>query len=144
MSLLPLMYSKVQVLSIAVGLVREALSIIQDLTQRRTCSDDHYQAPVTYQGTPGRPSFFIPREQLAYLLENRFTCPQIADVLGVSLRTVRRRMAEYGLTERTYYTNISDEQLDEIVGEIQHAFPTCGNTQMQGHLISRGIRVQQH
>ena len=99
--------------SIAVGLVREALSIIQDLTQRRTCSDDHYQALVTYQGTPGRPSFFIPREQLAYLLENRFTCPQIADVLGVSLRTVRRRMAEYGLTSRMYYTNISDEQLLE-------------------------------
>ena len=37
-----------------------------------------------------------------------------------------------------------DEQLDEIVREIQHAFPTCGNTQMQGHLIFCRIRIQQH
>ena len=132
--------------STAVDLVREALSIIQDLSERhgQGCSDDRYQAPVMFKRAPGRPSFYIPREQLAYLLENRFTCPQIAEVLGVSLRTVRRRMTEYGLTSRMYYTNISDVQLDEIVREIQHAFPTCGNTQMQGHLISRGIRVQQH
>lgn len=132
--------------STAVGLVREALSIIRDFTERhgRVCSADRYQAPIALEGTPGRPSFYIPREQLVYLLENRFSCPQIAEILGVSLRTVRRRMTEYGLTSRMFYTNISDQQLDEIVREIQHAFPTCGNTQMQGHLISRGIRVQQH
>ena len=134
------------VVSTAVDLVREALSIIQGLTERRerACSNDRYQAPVTFGGTPGRPSFYIPCEQLVHLLESRFTCPQIAEVLGVSLRTVRWRMTEYGLTSRMYYTNISDTQLDEVVGEIQHAFPTCGNTQMQGHLISRCIRVQQH
>ena len=42
------------------------------------------------------------------------------------------------------YTTISDQQLDEIVREIQLAFPTCGNTTMQGHLVSRGICIQQH
>lgn len=49
---------------------------------------------------------------------------QIAEMLGVSLRTVRRRMSAYNLSTRMYFTVISDEQLDEIVREIQHSFPT--------------------
>ena len=122
---------------VAIGRVREALSILQSVAEQHQQGDSDYRAPLTIDG---RPAFYIPCHQLAYLLENRFTCSQIANILGISLRTVRRRMTEFSLATRMYYT---DEQLDEIVCEIQHAFPTCGNSQMQGHLISRGIRVQQ-
>ena len=78
------------------------------------------------------------------MLEAQFSVPRIAIILGVSIRTVRRRMSDYNLTVRMFYANISDEELDRIVAEIQQQFPTCGNRQMQGHLLSRGIRVQQH
>lgn len=133
------------VTSVVIDTVREVLSIIRNLAHLHEArrSDSQYQAPVTIDGTPGRPAFYIPRQQLAYLLENRFNCVQIADILGVSLRTVRRRMAEYNLTTHMFFTVISDQQLDEIVRKIRHTFPTCGNIQMQGHLGSRGIRVQQ-
>ena len=133
------------VVSRATDLVREALSIIRNFAENmeNRHSGDRYQAPFSLEGTPGRPAYDIPRDQLAYLLENRFTCVQIAEMLGVSLRTVRRRMSAYNLSTRMYFTVISDEQLDEIVREIQHSFPTCGNVQMQGHLVSRGIRIQQ-
>ena len=67
----------------------------------------------------------------------------MADMLGVSVRTVRRRMCEYGLSIRAQYTTISNEELDGIVRVIQQQFPMCGNRQMQGHLLSRGIRIQQ-
>ncbi len=126
--------------------VREALALLrttldnEDGDLRRT----GYQAPVLHEGVSGRPRFNIPRNQLSCLLEKRFTVPQIAGILGVSIRTVRRRMTEYDLSVRAYYSELNDDQLDRIVEEIQVQFPTCGNRQMQGHLLARGIRVQQH
>ena len=64
-------------------------------------------------------------------------------MLGVSLRTVRRRLSKYGISISAQYSTVSDNQLDDIVAEIQQQFPLCGNRQMLGHLLARGLRVQQ-
>ena len=52
-------------------------------------------------------------------------------------------MSEYDLIGHAMYSQLTDQQLDEVVRDIQSHFPTCSNRQMQGHLLSRGIRVQQ-
>ena len=39
-------------------------------------------------------------------------------------------MSEYVLSVRDFYSALTDDQLDTIVGEIQAQFPTCGNRQM--------------
>ena len=52
-------------------------------------------------------------------------------------------MTEYDLSVHALYTQLTDQQLDGIVSDIQTQFPTCGNRQMQGHLLARGLRVQQ-
>lgn len=52
-------------------------------------------------------------------------------------------MNEYDLSIRAQYSALSDSELDAVVVEIQSQFPMCGNRQMQGHLLSRGHRVQQ-
>ena len=97
-----------------------------------------------HTGLVGRPCIVISLEQLSYLIENRFSVPQIADMLGVSISTVRRRMTEFGLSITAQYSMLSDQEIDEIVQRIQQQFPMCGNKQMQGHLLSMGYRVQQH
>ena len=51
----------------------------------------------------GRPRFDIQYEQLAYLLDNRFTVRQIADMLSISERTVYRRMSDFSLSVRAHY-----------------------------------------
>ena len=125
--------------------VREALALVRDALDSDNCDrQTGYQASTLHNGSSGRPRFNIPRNQLACLLEKRFTIPQIGEILGVSVRTVRRRMTEYNLSVSAFYSELTDDQLDVIVGEIQAQFPTCGNRQMQGHLLARGIRVQQH
>jgi hypothetical protein len=53
-------------------------------------------------------------------------------------------MSEYNLFVRDCYSTISDSDLDAIVKDIQHVFPTCGNRQMLSYLQSRGIIVQQN
>ena len=50
----------------------------------------------------------------------------------------------YDLSVRNLYSTISDEDLDASVKHIQDQFGFCGNRQMKGHLLSEGIRVQQH
>ena len=76
-------------------------------------------------------------------MENGFTGPQMASIIEVSLSTVRRRMAEYGLTVSSEYAYLSDDVLDQLVMQMKHEFPTCGNKQVNGHLLSHGYRVQQ-
>ena len=41
------------------------------------------------------------------------------------------------------YPAISDDMLDQLVLHIKQNFPTCGNKQISGHLVSRGYTVQQ-
>lgn len=52
-------------------------------------------------------------------------------------------MSEFGLSIQAQYSDITDQELDRIVYEIQRQFPMCGNRQMLGHLLSRGYRIQQ-
>ena len=124
--------------SVPLECVRGALALIRDALE----SDgpypgpSGYRAPTVHKGMSGRPRFDIPRNMLACLLEIRFTVPQIANILGVSVRTLRRRMSDYVLSVRDFYSALTDDQLDI---QIQAQFPTCGNRQMQGHLLARGI-----
>ena len=85
----------------------------------------------------------ISPNQLSFLIENGFSVPQMADMIGVSVRTVQRRMSEFGLSIRAQYSAITNTELDRLVSEFQIQFPLCGNRQMQGHLLARGYRVQQ-
>ena len=78
-------------------------------------------------GRIGRPKFSISCEQLSMLLEHRFSVPQIANMLGVSVSTVRRRMTDYNLSVLATYATITSGELDSLVGEIQTQFPMCGN-----------------
>ena len=64
-------------------------------------------------------------------------------MFGVSVSTIRRQMTEYGLSIAATYSSIDDKDIDVIVKDIQ-MFPMCGNRQMLGQLLSRGVRVQQH
>ena len=63
---------------------------------------------VVRSGTPGRPAFHISKEQLAMLSKARFSVPCIVELLNVSARTIERRMQEYGLSVRAFYTEIQD------------------------------------
>ena len=91
----------------------------------------------------GRPKFNITREQIQHLLELHFSCPKIACLFGVSLRTIIRRMAEYELSVSNFYANISDEELERQVNIIRVIYPNCGYRMMDGHLRQRGIRITQ-
>lgn len=104
-------------------------------------SSTGYQAPLLNDGNSGRPKFNIPPNQLEYFLSNGFTGPAIADMLGVSLRTVRRRIAEHGLFKDVFRSTITEAELDDVVNNIMEQFPNIGYSRLEGELRRRKILI---
>lgn len=67
------------------------------------------------------------------------TC--ISKILGVSSRTLFRRMQEFGLSA-TRYSDMDDEELDNVVRTIKNEMPTAGYRMVKGRFRSMGIHVQ--
>lgn len=126
----------------ALQLIREALALLES-TVESTGQSSLYRSPLVHDGAIGRPRYDIRPEQLEFLLTKKFTVTTVAALLNVSVRTVRRRMEQYGLYVHNLYSTLSDDQLDSVVTRIQSRFGVCGNRQMMGHLLASGIRVQQ-
>ena len=68
----------------------------------------------------------------------------VASILCVSLRTVERRLQEFGLSCREVYSTMSDEDLDAVINSILNDFPETGYKRMTGFLRARGIVLQQN
>ena len=72
------------------------------------CQDSNgstlYQAGKIFTGMHGRPKFNIQREHLEFLVEQGFNNPIIAGILGVRLRTIKRRQQEYGIYNKGLHT----------------------------------------
>ena len=70
------------------------------LETERSNQHGGYQAlkQETERGRRGRPPFDISKEQLSYFIDNGFKIKDISSMLGVSVRTVERRISSFGLS----------------------------------------------
>ena len=75
-----------------------------------------YETLATHTGRVGRPKSQISSEQLEFFWQNGFSTTSIAFMLGVSLQTIRRMFSEFVLLVRSFYTPVTDDQLDETIG----------------------------
>ncbi|XP_067054671.1 uncharacterized protein [Acropora muricata] len=125
-----------------VSLVRDAKDQLDVLVHQDTASYSYRVEQVPHGGR-GRPKFVVSREQLQYLLERGFSVPDVAQLLGLSLRTAERRLQEFGISSGQFFTTIDNETLDRTVQTILRRFPSYGYRRMTGSLLSRGIKVQQ-
>ena len=48
------------------------------------------------------------------------------------------------LSISSQYAEVTDKYPEVVMSSIQKEYPWCGNRQMCGHLLARGLRVQQH
>jgi hypothetical protein len=97
----------------ALPLITEAYSHLRELVQSVELLPPQRVQPVQLlDGLVGRPRFQISYHQLHTLITMHLSVPQIADIIGVSVSTVRRRMSEYNLSIRSTYSTISDVELD--------------------------------
>lgn len=92
----------------------------------------------------GRPRLLIPKEQLEGLRGLGFSWSAISNMLCVSERTVRRRRADYGMVLGSLgnFSQILDDQLDEMVRSILEVSPNSGERMVVGGIRARGFIVQ--
>ena len=95
----------------------------------------------------GRPEVSIGKDQLQYLIQQRFRIKDIIDMFKYSRRTIEQKMNKYSI-ELCNYTPLSDSELDTIVQEITSLFLKCGEkTEWQtkelwnGDLMGEGERI---
>ncbi|KAL4007073.1 adhesion G-protein coupled receptor G5 [Sarotherodon galilaeus] len=120
-------------------LLRDLTELIQEVelsTQHGQQGCFGYQAPVVFNRGRGRPLYLITREQLSFLKSCGFTAPQMADILNVSLRTIRRRLRQYHFTRASMYAELTDSALDEHVQDI-----VAGNEQIGPEAVRASLRV---
>ena len=92
--------------------------------------------------TKGRPSIPIKESELRHLLEMYFTQVEIGKLLGCSAHTIRRRILEFELQYITDYSQISDEDLDDLVTVFVGNFSSAGQNFLAGYLQSHGHHIQ--
>ena len=72
-----------------------------------------------------------------------FRWNDIAETLGVSDRTLRRRRHEFGMrVDGREFSLLSDAELDDIVRNIRAVTPKAGLLMVQGSLRQQGLMVQ--
>ncbi len=75
---------------------KQFLTLLQYI-RNDVSESDYHSPPQIITGRCGRPSYNITREQLKFLVDSAFTVPQMSDIIGVSTRTIERRLSEYGM-----------------------------------------------
>ena len=94
------------------------------------------------QGPRGAPHYDIPEQVLRSLVECHFGAHDIAKLLGVSIRTIRRRMSDYGISILSTYSGLSDYDLENEIISIISEFPHVGYRTISAILKTKGHRVQ--
>lgn len=122
-------------LSGQVEIPQDVISAFTELTTIVNMEDNSNMTPVqvpVLQGEMGRPKYYVSPQQLQCLIEMSPSVSSIANVLGVSERTVKRCMHYNGLSIKQYYSNITDEQLDNLVRSVKARTPHVGYRMMKG------------
>ena len=75
-------------------------------------------APRISDGSRGRPKVIIEPEKIQFLRELNFTWTKIADIFGVSRRTLYNIRSEFGMVDEQRFVRISDHDLCYLVERI--------------------------
>ena len=113
-----------------------------DYLNEDTVNVPAHQCKREYTGMRGQPKLEVSKEQIQFLRELHFPWVRIAELLGISTKTLSRRRQEFQIEEEMNWSSAGNGELREIMQEIMSVTPGIGQTRMLGALHSRGIRVQ--
>ncbi|CAG8578640.1 2723_t:CDS:1 [Paraglomus occultum] len=119
--------------------LRSALK--QKVNRLNSSSTSSRNRLIQYESTGGRRRVVIPVLITRNLREEGLSWSNIANLFGISDRTLRRRRNELNIPDDFTYSNVTDAELDNIVRQIKGENPFAGQILVMGGLRSRGLRV---
>ncbi|XP_057311502.1 uncharacterized protein LOC130649269 [Hydractinia symbiolongicarpus] len=126
--------------------IRSLQNSYEELVKHRCRGGDKsnaYISPRAVTGEVGRPKYEVPKEQVISLKKIGYQWKDIAQMLGISIKTLCRRRKEFDLPfGEAEYSDITDQQLDEIVREVLLILPNCGERMVIGAITSKHIKVK--
>ncbi|KAK1874860.1 Glycine--tRNA ligase beta subunit [Dissostichus eleginoides] len=133
-------------LSGQVDMPQDVINALTELSRLVNIEDISNQTPhqvPVMQGEMGRPKYVVCPQQLQGLIEDlSLPVSAIATLLGVSEKTVKRRMHGNGLSIKQSYSTRTDDELDNLVRSVKARTPHVGYRMMKGMLKAMGHRVQ--
>ena len=98
--------------------------------------------PCQPSGGCGRPAYIINIICVQQLHNIGNFWSDVATAMGMDCKTLYNHLSHAGLsTARPEHSDISDDELDEVVAEISILYPFVSSTIIHGHLKSHGIHV---
>ena len=91
-------------------------------------------------GAVGRPCIDVSKDDILVLKGLNYSWTKIADILGISRRTLYRRLEEFNI-DPGVFTDMAESDLDELLKNIKSENPNCGEVMVQGILIHKGIKI---
>ena len=95
-----------------------------------------------YTGMKGQPKFEVCKRQIEFLRELHFSWVRIAELLGISTKTLSRRRQEFQIDDEQNWSSIGNGELREVMQNIMSISPGIGQTRMLAALCSRALKVQ--
>ena len=137
-------HSNMDELSLYLTRLRVYFENMADDLSGNTLNVPAHQCERNYTGMRGQPKFEVSKRQIQFLRELHFPWVRIAELLGISTKTLTRRRQEFQIEdeEEVNWSSIGNGELRETMQEIMNVTPGIGQTRMIGALHSRGIRVQ--
>jgi len=98
---------------------------------------------VIHTGRPGRPRKVLSEPILREMFRpgRNIKISQAARALNVHRHTVEHYLRLYQIRKQEY-SQISDEELDTLVGKFKQKRPTTGISYLRGHLLQQGWQIR--
>ena len=87
----------------------------------------------------GRPRLDISKESILSLRRLNYSWTKVARLLGISRKTLYRRLKEYNIDTSTF-TDLSESELDELLSNIKVEHPNYGEVMLQGNFCTLELK----
>ena len=104
-------------------LLLEGHKVLESLLSHHYTEYDDTECLTFVPGQPGHPSIEIGYDTLLFYIENGFNVRRISEVLGVSRSAVFRLLRKYGLSGKSDWTFVTDDELDKEIYAAVTDFP---------------------
>lgn len=105
--------------------------------------ESHFSCTKIAFGGQGHHKFHIPHKQLEGLRSLGFSWTSIAQLLGVSEKTVGRRRDEFEISNHNVtFSEILNDGLNNLVTHVLEVSQNSGERMVQGWFRGRGICIQ--